>query len=159
METSRREWLALGAAGAFFSFGGLSRGDEPGLTEIEEANTKLVNDFCAAWSTLDANAIAGFVDDKLIYQVIDNLPLVKGKEGLTKFITPFLATVNKAQWDILRSHAIGNIVINERVDNFYFKSAKKDAHYEVVGLFLIKDGKIVEWKDYRLPKTEKKASP
>lgn len=111
-----------------------------------------MNDFCAAWSTLDAEQIASFTADKLIYQMTDNMPLIKGKEGLVKFITPFLATVEKSDWEILRSHAIGNLVINERVDNFYFKGKKKDAHYKVVGLFLIKDGKILEWKDYKVPK-------
>jgi limonene-1,2-epoxide hydrolase len=131
--------------------------DGPTLSNVEEGNIKLVSEFCAAWSTLDAQKIAGFVSDKIIYQMIDNMPLVKGKEGLVKFITPFLSKLNRAQWDILRTHAIGNIVINERIDNFYSESGKNDAHFEVVGLFLIKDGKIAEWKDYKLPvKQEKK---
>jgi limonene-1,2-epoxide hydrolase len=144
--------LAFGATGALLSFLGTAHADEPALSQIEADNTKIVNDFCAAWATLDAAKIAEFAGDKIVYQVIDNMPLVKGKEGLTKFITPFLASVEKADWEIKRSHAIGNLVINERVDNFYFKGdKKKDAHYKVVGLFLLKDGKIQEWKDYRLP--------
>ncbi len=148
--------LALGATGLLTASVREGLGANPEIAAIEEANSKLVTEFCAAWSTLDPEKIADFVSDKVIYQVIDNMPLVKGKEGLKKFITPFLAKLNKAQWDILRTHAIGNLVINERVDNFYSASGKDDAHFEVAGLFLIKDGKIAEWKDYRLPKGEKK---
>lgn len=154
MPTSRRELMALGMAGAFLSLQRSARAEDSALSAVEEANVKLVNDFCAAWSTLDPSQIVDFTADKIVYQMIDNMPLVKGKEALTKFITPFLGQIEKAEWEILRTHAIGNIVINERVDNFYSKNGKSNKHFKVVGLFLIKDGKIAEWKDYRLPKTD-----
>ena len=125
----------------------------PAASAVESAHLKLVGEFCAAWSTLDAEKLAGYLSDKIVYQVIDNLPLVRGKEAFVKFVTPFLATVERAQWDTSRSYCVGNLVLNQRVDNFYFKNKKKpDAHYHVAGLFIVRDGKIVEWKDYRLPK-------
>lgn len=159
MELSRRElWTSLGASGLLLGLAPMVSADDPDskLKEIEEQNVKFVTDFCAAWSTLDANKIAEFLSDKIVYQVIDGMPLIKGKEAFVKFVTPFLAKKQKAQWDISRSHAIGNIVINQRVDNFYSKSGTKDDHFNVIGLFILKDGKIVEWKDYRLPGEKEK---
>jgi limonene-1,2-epoxide hydrolase len=152
MKSTRRGWLAAGAGGALFSRACLVDGAEPSLSPIEAEHAKIVTEFCGAWSTLDAEKIASFVADKVIYQVIDNVPLVRGKEGLIKFITPFLAKMQKAEWEILRTHAIGHLVINERIDHFYSKAGKDDAHFEVSGLFLVREGKIVEWKDYRMPK-------
>jgi limonene-1,2-epoxide hydrolase len=134
------------------AMGGESRADEPAANPVEAEHLKIVSEFCAAWSTLNADKLAGYLSDKIVYQIIDNLPLVKGKEAFVKFVTPFLATVERAQWDTSRSHCIGNLVINQRVDNFYFKGKKPAAHYQVAGFFIVREGKIVEWKDYRLPK-------
>ena len=48
-----------------------------------------------------------------------------------------------------RAQAIGNVVINERVDHFDMGDRKMAFH--VAGFFLVKDGKIVEWQDYMMP--------
>ena len=151
MKGTRRDVLALGAAGLFLSATQSTAGDAPELSEVEKKNEKMVNDFCAAWSTLDVNKIADFLSDKVIYQMIDNVPLIKGKEAFTKVVGAYLSKVDKAQWDISRSYVIGDLVLNQRVDNFDFKGDRADAHFKVIGFFLIRDGKIAEWKDYRLP--------
>lgn len=157
MEKTRREVLSWGAAGALLSMASFSEAADPAVESIEKKNLELVNEFCAAWSTLDADKIGDFCSDAIVYQMIDNMPLVKGKEAFVKGIKSFLKSVTKAQWDTLRSACIGNLVINERVDNFDFQGDKPSAHFAVVGLFRIQDGKIVEWKDYRLPKEAKPA--
>ena len=159
MELSRREmWAALGASGLLLGLAPFASGDEPNqdLSAIEEANIKFVTDFCKSWSSLDANKVAEFLSDKVVYQIIDGMPLLKGKEAFVKFVTPFMGKQQKAEWEIIRSFAIGNIVINQRIDNFYSKSGKPDQHFKVVGVFVLKDGKISEWKDYRLPGDKEK---
>lgn len=152
---NRRDLLALGGAGVFAALGGeLHAGEnvvsEP--SEIEKENEKLVTEFCNSWSSIDIEEITGYFDDKIVYQMFEGMPDIKGKEAFTKRIEPFFASIEKVHWDILRTYAIGNLVINERVDHFYRGDDKPDMHFPVAGLFIIKNGKIVIWRDYSMPK-------
>ena len=144
--THRRELLTLGGAGLLASFAGTTLGadDEPReLSEIEKKNEKLVNDFCASWSTINIEQIVGFFDDKIIYQMFEGMPDIKGKDAFKERIEPFFSSIEQVQWDILRSHVIGNLVINERVDHFYRNVDKPDMHLPVPGLFLVNICNIV----------------
>jgi len=51
----------------------------------------------------------------------------------------------------LRSYAIGELVINERIDHFVANDEKRSMHFSIAGFFLVRDGKIKVWKDYSLP--------
>jgi limonene-1,2-epoxide hydrolase len=48
----------------------------------------------------------------------------------------------------VQSFARGPIVFNERFDRFTMPQRNVDWHG--VGVFLMKDGKIAEWSDYRM---------
>ena len=69
----------------------------------------------------------------------------KGREALTARIKTIINNVN--EFEILDTWARGPMVIDERIDrfsNFVLKS------WRGVGVFFIKDGKIVEWYDYTI---------
>ncbi len=153
--TNRRDLLALGGASVLFSLAGEAQcaegsADEP--SSIERENEKLVNDFCKSWSTIEIDTVVDYFDDKIVYQMFEGMPDIKGKEAFIKRIEPFFANIERIQWDIVRSHAIGNLVINERVDHFYRKDDKPDMHFPVAGFFVVKNGKIHLWRDYSMPK-------
>jgi len=140
--TNRRDLLALGGASVLFSLAGEAQcaegsADEP--SSIERENEKL-------------DTIVDYFDDKIVYQMFEGMPDIKGKEAFIKRIEPFFANIERIQWDIVRSHAIGNLVINERVDHFYRKDDKPDMHFPVAGFFVVKNGKIHLWRDYSMPK-------
>lgn len=159
--THRRELLALSGAGLLASLAGSAVGGEDetqDLSPIEKQNEKLVNDFCASWSSIDIEQIVGFFDDKIIYQMFEGMPDIKGKAAFTERIEPFFTSIERVQWDVLRSHVIGNLVINERVDHFYRNDDKPDMHFPVAGLFVVKNGKIVLWRDYSMPKEAQTAA-
>ena len=63
---------------------------------------------------------------------------------------PFLSTRTSARFEMLRSVAVGNIVVNERIDHFGKEEGPEDA-FHITGFFLVKNGKIVEWRDYMMP--------
>ncbi len=153
--TNRRDLLALGGAGAIAALMGDAHAAEhlaAASSEIEKENEKLVTDFCNSWSSIDIEEITGYFDDKIVYQMFEGMPDIKGKEAFTKRIEPFFASIEKVQWDILRTYCIGDLVINERVDHFYRSDDKPDMHFPVAGLFVIKNGKILIWRDYSMPK-------
>jgi len=62
-----------------------------------------------------------------------------------------LAGTKKVAWEILRSHAMGVMVINERHDHFYREAEEAHWHVPVTGIFIVKDGKSVFWRDYNIP--------
>ncbi len=149
--TNRREFLAAGGVGAALVLAaGESRADDSGASAVEQANEKVVNEFCATWETMDIDKIMGFLDDKIVFRMIDNMPFIEGKPAMIDAIGQFLATRKSARFEMLRSTGIGNIVINERIDHFGKEEGPEDA-FHITGVFLVKNGKIVEWRDYMMP--------
>ena len=153
--TNRREFIALGTAGATLVFAAANAAAaevNPKLIAHEEANIKLVDEFCAAWETMDVDKIASYWDDKIAFRMIEGMQRVEGKAALIEGTKQFLATRSKARFEVLRSAAMGNTVINERIDHFTRENGADAFH--ITGFFLVKNGKIVEWQDYTMTEAE-----
>lgn len=153
MDTNRRDFIALGGLGAAALALGtqtLARAEDAALSAHEQANIKIVNDFCAAWDALDADKLAAFWDDKISFRIIEGQPRVEGKAALTEGTRQYFATRKKAHFEVLRTAAMGNLVINERIDHFTREDGEDAFH--VTGIFFVRNGKIVEWQDYSMPK-------
>ena len=54
----------------------------------------------------------------------------------------------RADWKILNIAAAGNVVLNERVDNFYHFSGGGVISMRVMGTLTVEDGMITIWRDY-----------
>ena len=140
----RRMFLATGLGVAAAT--GLARtadAAEPSATE--KANMQIVKDFCAAWPSHDLEKILAFFPDNGAYRMTEAMEPAKGREAMTARIKTIINNVS--QFEILDTWARGPMVINERIDrfsNFQLKS------WHGVGVFLVKDGKIVEWYDYTI---------
>ena len=143
MTLDRRSFLA---SGLLVPAAGLSVGAaaaEP--TAAERANTQVVRDFCAAWPSHDLDRILSFFADAGSYRMTETMEPTKGREALVARIKMIINNVT--QFEILDTWSRGPMVVNERIDrftNFQLKS------WHGVGVFLIKDGKIVEWYDYTI---------
>ncbi len=149
-EISRRTVL-VGATGL-----GLV-GARPGQTatsERERANEALVNAFCADWSKRDAAALTKYFSDDIVYQITTGMPLVKGKQQFVDQLGPFMQGFDQINWEILRSAAMGDVVLNERIDYFVAAESDRSRTYHVSGVFIIADGLITDWRDYPFPKAE-----
>ncbi len=131
----------------------MAKGDELVGKELETANEKLVNDFCRDWSLRDVDALAPYLADDLFYQITPGQPLIESLEQFKQQMGPFLKNLESVEWEILRSHAIGPLVMNERIDHFNAPAGGKSPsmHFQIVGHFLVQDGKIQVWKDWPMP--------
>jgi limonene-1,2-epoxide hydrolase len=112
---------------------------------LEKANMQVVKDFCAAWPSHDLEKILSFFADNGAYRMTETMEPVKGRDALTARIKTIIGNVDG--FDILDTFARGPMVVNERIDrfsNFQLKS------WHGVGVFFLKDGKIVEWYDYTI---------
>lgn len=142
---NRRTFLTIGAGTAVAAgFGARAEaGAEP--TAVEKANVKLVNDFCAAWPSHDLAKILSFFAAEGAYRMTETAEPVKGHDAMAARIRPFLDRVQR--FEILDTFARGPMVFNERIDHFSGGPLKA---WHGVGVFFIKDGKIVEWSDYTM---------
>lgn len=108
-------------------------------------NARIVRDFIAAWSRLDADELAGYFAEDGVYHNMPAQP-VQGRENLRKFIRGFLSSWNRTQWDVLHLLAEGDVVIAERLDRTV--AGGKPVDLPCCGVFEMKNGKIAVWRDY-----------
>jgi len=121
-------------------------------TEDEQANENLVNAFCQAWSQQDAGLLTTFFAQPFEYMVWEGGPVITSNEEFIRQMGPFLKNLKSVDWVVIRSHAMGPMVINERIDHFYAHDSKYDNHPHIAGMFIIRDRKIAVWRDYSMPK-------
>jgi limonene-1,2-epoxide hydrolase len=114
-------------------------------TATEKANVQVVNDFCAAWPSHDLNRVMSFFADNGAYRMSEGQEPVKGRQAVTDRIKSFLDIVQG--FEVIETFAKGPMVFNERRDHFTGGGLKM---WHGVGVFFLKDGKIVEWYDYTI---------
>jgi limonene-1,2-epoxide hydrolase len=140
----RRAFLVTG--GAAVAAAGYARGLEASeWTPLEQANVKIVNDFCAAWPSHDLTKIMSFFADAGAYRMTETVEPAKGRDAVATRIRSFLDRVER--FEVLETFARGPMVFNERIDHFSSGTLKA---WHGVGVFFVKDGKIVEWSDYTI---------
>ena len=141
---SRRSVLAgagIGAAGLALAGGA----EAAPMSETEKANVKLVEDFCAAWSSKDADKVMAFFSDNPSYRQTELQAPAVGRQAVAEKVSGGVKVATK--FEIHESWARGPMVINERTDYFDSPRLKR---WRGVGVFLIKDGRIVEWQDFTI---------
>ena len=145
--TDRRRFLAVAALGT----GALVVPDRPAaaadVTPAEQANLKLVTDFCASWSTRDMTRILPFLADDCVYRMTETTPPANGHDGVVQRLKQWLEDSSLVEFKILDDKVAGPIVITHRIDRFV---TKQPLTWEGVGVFFVKDGKIKEWSDYTM---------
>jgi limonene-1,2-epoxide hydrolase len=130
-------------------------------TELEIANETLVSNFCRDYSKLDVEVLAAYLADDIIYQISETQGVVNGLEEYRQRQSDLDERFEIIEWRILRSHGIGPLVINERVDYFIALPGARQPNmrFAVAGYFLVEDGKIRVWRDFTIPGARQIVSP
>ena len=139
----RRMFLSGGLAAGFAGLATTTGAAEP--TAAEKMNVQTVNDFCAAWPSHDLDKLLGFFADNGAYRMTETMEPAKGRDAVSARIKTILNQV--VRFEVLDTFARGPMVINERIDRFSGGTLKS---WHGVGVFFLKDGKIVEWYDYTI---------
>ena len=121
--------------------------------ELEKANETLVNNFIRDYATRDVDILTSYMHEDIIYQVSEGQGEVRGVEEYRKRNADMFAGLEKVDWRILRSFVIGQLVINDRIDDFFPKPGSKvpRMQFRVAGYFLVVDNKIKVWRDFGYP--------
>jgi limonene-1,2-epoxide hydrolase len=170
---NRRELLTAGsllATAGIFSQAAIAGGHRGGKRvflspeqqlDLEQSNELLVNNFMRDYSTRDVNVLADYMHDDIIYQISEGQPEVVGIEDYKQRNGAMFAGLEKVDWQVLRSFAIGQLVINDRIDDFYpyVDSKVPRMRFRVAGYFLIVDNKIKVWRDFGYPGAKQLIEP
>jgi limonene-1,2-epoxide hydrolase len=114
-------------------------------TAAEKANVQVVKDFCAAFPNHDINQIMAFFAENGAYRMSETQEPNRGKQSVMDRIGSYINSVQR--FEVLETFATGPIVINQRRDHFMGGPLKM---WHGVGVFFLRDGKIVEWNDYTI---------
>lgn len=147
-QVERRAFLGAAGLGAVAALGLAAAAEAGQQSDAENANAKLVGDFCAAWATRDFARILPFLAADSVYRMSETTPPVAGHAGVRERLGTWLETSQQIDFKILETFAKGPMVINHRIDRFV--STTRPLTWEGVGVFFVKDGKIKEWFDYTI---------
>ena len=145
MSPTRRSALTAGGLGIAAVVGMPSRAGAAQRTAAEKANVQVVNDFCAAWPSHDINKVMSFFAENCAYRMTEAVEPNRGRQAVMDRIQSFLDRVQG--FEVIDTFAKGPMVFNERHDHFTGGPLKI---WHGVGVFFLKDGKIVEWYDYTI---------
>lgn len=111
------------------------------------SNIDIINRFIDSWNTRDLPYAMSFFDENAVYH---NIPMSKltGHEQIAAFIGSLFERADTVSFETL--HAAENqagTVLNERFDEFLLKDGRKIS-MPVMGVFEMKSGKIIAWRDY-----------
>jgi len=147
-----RRGLIIGAGLASFAAAAVPATGAAAATQTpaEAANAKLVQDFVRTWGEAD------FDPDKVMptylaangrVRMTQDMPWVTGPAAVATSFKPFLKNGERYPVEFLDVFARGPLVTTHRIDTV-LTPGKPNQKMEVLGVFLLKDGKIQEWSDY-----------
>ena len=144
--TTRRSFLTIGGAGLAGMVKSASVAAARDPTAAERTNMKIVTDFCEAFSADDVDRIMSFMADPCSYRVTEAMEPIKGFAAVKNQIMGLVKVADR--FEMLDTFARGPMVFNERIDHFAPGFFMRSWHG--VGVFFVKDGKIVEWQDFTI---------
>jgi limonene-1,2-epoxide hydrolase len=119
-------------------------------SSIEKANIQLVKDFCKAWGDDPPDAetmVNQYLSDDCLVRFGDTIDPVNGHDATIALFETFLSNGERYDLKVLETFARGPVVVNSRIDSTI--KGKHTTHpTQVVGVFVIRAGKIKEWSDY-----------
>lgn len=147
---ARRELFAAGGVAALAAVALARPAAAAKHSASEQANVKLVEDFCLGWMAKHYDAdteMARFLAADSSVRMVEDKPPVIGPAAAATAMKSFSVSGQSIDVKILEAFAKGPVVVNSRIDTVK-APGKPDQVYKIVGVFVVKGGKIAEWTDY-----------
>jgi limonene-1,2-epoxide hydrolase len=105
-----------------------------------------VTEFIRRITAKDVDGAFELCADDLVYENVPMQPVYESKQAALEFLGGFIGGTDEVDWPVHHQTATGDIVMNERTDRFRF--GDKWVAVRVVGVWEVRDGAIVLWRDY-----------
>ncbi|HEV8575228.1 MAG TPA: limonene-1,2-epoxide hydrolase family protein [Dehalococcoidia bacterium] len=113
---------------------------------MESENVEIVRRFCEAFGRRDSDELLEFFTEDGVYHNMPMAPM-QGKAAIRTVLDMFLKMMSESVEFVMLKIAEGDgAVLTERLDRFLIGG--KSVELPVAGVFELKDGKIVAWRDY-----------
>jgi limonene-1,2-epoxide hydrolase len=142
---TRRTAFVAGVLGAVTAALGKTAVAADGKISDTKANEKVVNDFIAAWNDPD-KAVKSLADNCAV-RMEEDKPAITGPANVAAAFKDYMGHGEKLDVRILQTYAEGPLVTNKRIDTLTVPG-KPPQTFLVIGVFIVKKGKITEWTDY-----------
>jgi limonene-1,2-epoxide hydrolase len=111
----------------------------------EDSVEVILEYFIDALENLDFEALANLLHEDCVYK---NVPFhtAKGKNNVLRDLKAMAKRINFFNVEMISLAVNKNTVLTERIDTLGGKFFK--AEIELMGVFVIRDGLIIEWRDY-----------
>ena len=113
----------------------------------ERANLNVVQAFMSTWNTPDVAVME--LSENASIRMVEDQPAAVGRDAAAAAFKSFLVPGVRVEVEVLETTVHGPVVVNSRIDTVKTEG-KPDELYPVTGVFVVKNGKIVEWSDYLL---------
>ncbi len=109
----------------------------------------LVRDFVAAFDARDADALAPFLTDDVVFTAYGDQP-VAGREAVLALWKGVFANFAEVRFETVHQAVDGDIVIAEQVHGLALSPGRL-APVRNMAVYELRDGKIAAWRDYTNP--------
>lgn len=120
-------------------------GKSPNLQGGFMSPDEIVTAFCETLNE-DLERSLAYIADDCIYQNMP-FPPVRGPAGVRDTLAGFFQLTGPVRIETLRQVAVGELVMNERLDHFDPPGGRAFA-LPVAGAFEVRGDRIVAWRDY-----------
>jgi limonene-1,2-epoxide hydrolase len=117
----------------------------------ESENKDVVLKFFADWSKRDVHLLAKYLADDFAYQMIEGEPDIIGPAMFVETLKDVLPAFTHIDMGIRRIECYGHVVMVDRYDRMTGTTDANSMKFEVVGMLVVKDGKITALRDYPIP--------
>jgi limonene-1,2-epoxide hydrolase len=114
---------------------------------MSQSAEAVVRAFCDAWERRDLERVIDLLAEDVAYQNVPQ-PVMQGRGQARRFIGPILRETQKIEFVLLNLVASeqAGLVLTERLDRLYYASGLIEI--PLMGVFLVREGQIVQWRDY-----------
>ena len=116
------------------------------MTASSPTATQIVRQFLKDMERLDYDAALRLISPDCDYVNPPPLGAVRGPAGVRAVLEPFFAPTHENEFKVISEAADGSVVFIERLDRH--RLADKWVELPVTGVFEVRDGQIVRWRDY-----------
>ena len=114
---------------------------------MKKSPEDLVREFCVLWENQDIEGIVNACTEDVRYANVP-VPEMIGRDAMRKFISRNLTAADRVEFKLIAiaTAADGRTVLTERMDAFHF--GDKRVPIPLMGIFVFRDDKVCEWRDY-----------
>ena len=112
-------------------------------------NDTLVRDFVDAFGARDADALAPFLADDVVFTAYGDRP-VEGRDAVVGLWRNVLASFGEVRFETVHQAVDGDVVIAEQIHGLALPGGRL-APIRNMAVYELRDGKIAAWRDYTNP--------